>query len=485
MSTTFTSRRDILDVPLLLDRSVGNQPRQVHAGLRAAILDGRLPAGVRMPSSRALAEQTGLRRNTVVVAYEYLLSDGLVEARPGSGTYVTTRLPARTDASGGAPFAIDPLRRGPFALGQTHPDPDILAKLARATKRRIANASGADLAYGDPRGCRDLREQIASHLATSRGISCDPDHVLIVNGMQQGLRLCADALLETGDAVWVEDPGYPASRRTLQAAGLRTIPVPVDADGIDIVAGLQRPGVPKAAYVTPSSQFPTGATMSMERRAALLDWARASNAWIFEDDYFNEFRYEGPSLSALAGLGGADRVVYLGTFSKTLFAGLRLAYLVLPHEAMRRVIDKRATHDRCPPTFLGGAVADLMADGTLASHVRRMRKRYRLARDAVAEAFRSTAGEALQVIVPDQGLHIVAKLPSGTPRDVAEQIKEAVDFEAMMLGDTYLSDVGCEGFILGFSGHGTADMIACATRISTLARALVLPGIRTRVASPS
>ena len=200
--TTLGRRNHVLDIPLELDRTVGTQSLQVHASMRSAILAGRLIAGTRLPSSRALAAQLGVRRNAIVGAYEHLLSDGLVEARVGAGTYVASRLPNRTGQVEVAPFVVAASRRGAFALGQTYADPVVLRRLASATRRRIASATAVHLGYGDPRGGEDLRRQIAVHLAVSRGIPCDPSCIVIVSGTQQGVRLCADALLRPGDRVY-------------------------------------------------------------------------------------------------------------------------------------------------------------------------------------------------------------------------------------------------------------------------------------------
>jgi GntR family transcriptional regulator/MocR family aminotransferase len=457
-------------MPLQLDRSQGNQSRQVHASLRAAILDGRLVAGLRLPSSRYLADQLGVRRNAIVGAYEHLLSDGLLEARIGAGTYVASRLPPRLDPTVAAPFAVAPYRRAAFALGQTYADPQLLRRLANAARRRIS--AGADLGYGDPRGSEALRQQIAVHLAASRGIRCDPSCILIVGGTQQGVRLCADALLRPGDLVWVEDPGYPATRATLSAAGMRVLPVPVDADGLDVAAGRRLEPRAKAVYVTPSHQFPTGVTMRMERRIALLAWARAARAWVFEDDYDSEFRYAGPPLTALAGIDGNDRVIYIGTFSKTLFAGLRVAYVVLPPAVVERVVLARAAHDRFPPCVMGEVIAELMASGALAAHVRRMRARYRLARDALASALAQSAGDALQVVVPSQGLHMIAYLPAGMARDAAARIREIAKIDAWLVSETRLVKSRRDGFVLGFAGHDIKDLTAAAHRLGLAARSV-------------
>jgi GntR family transcriptional regulator/MocR family aminotransferase len=249
------------------------------------------------------------------------------------------------------------------------------------------------------------------------------------------------------------------------------VPVPVDAEGIVVAAGQRNSGSAKAVYVTPSHQFPTGVTMSMVRRVALLEWARSSNAWILEDDYDSEFRYAGPPLTALAGIG-SERVIYFGTFTKTLFAGLRLAYAVVPPAVLERVLLTRATHDRFPAVFLQDAVADLMSDGTFDAHTRRMRKRYREARDTVAAVLENAAGAALRIVVPTQGLHLLALLPPGAPRGAAIRIREAAGVEAKLLSEMRITNRAPDGFVLGFSGHDVTELKLAARRLGQAARQL-------------
>jgi GntR family transcriptional regulator / MocR family aminotransferase len=464
VTTTSRRRSAVLDHPIRLDRSIGNHGRQVHAALRAEIIDGLLKPEMKLPSSRTLAEQLGVRRNAVVAAYEYLFSDGLVEARHGAGTFVAAQLPVRRSTPPPAQFKILQIPRRAFALGNTDADSVLLRRLASYVRRRIITATGDELGYGDPRGSPHLRTQIAQHLAANRGIRCDPGCVVIVSGTQHGLRLCTDTLLSPGDAVWMEDPGYYAARNTLEAVGMKLVPVPVDASGIVVASGLRSNPSAKAAYVTPSHQFPTGVTLSMARRVALLEWARSSKAWIVEDDYDSEFRFSGPPLTALAGLDG-ERVIYIGTFSKTLFAGLRLAYLVLPPAAVERVVLARATHDRFPPRFMQDAVADLMSDGVLAAHTRRMRSRYREARDAVVTALKNAAGGTLRIAVPTQGLHMLAYLPKGLPNASAMQIREVAKVETRLLSEMRINRRDPDGFILGFSGYDIKDLSVAAHRL--------------------
>jgi GntR family transcriptional regulator / MocR family aminotransferase len=464
VTTTSGRRRGVLDLPIRLDRSLRNHEQQVYAALRSAIIDGLVKPEMKLPSSRHLAEQLGVRRNAIVAAYEHLLSDGLIEARHGAGTYVAAQLPAPQSRPPPAQFKIAQSQRRAFALGQTFSDAVVLRRLGSNVRQRIATATGNELGYGDPRGSEHLRTQIAQHLVANRGIRCDPSCVMVVSGTQHGIRLCTDALLSPGDAVWIEDPGYYAARNTLETAGMKLVPVPIDADGIEVASGLRSSPSAKAAYVTPSHQFPTGVTLSMARRVALLEWARSSKAWIIEDDYDSEFRFAGPPLTALAGLGG-ERVIYVGTFTKTLFAGLRLAYLVLPPAVVERVIVARATHDRFPPRFMQDALADLISDGVLAAHTRRMRSRYRAARDALATALNSAAEGTLRFAIPTQGLHMLAYLPNSLPKDTAIHIREMADVEARLLSEMRINRRGPDGFILGFSGHDIKELNAAAHRL--------------------
>jgi GntR family transcriptional regulator/MocR family aminotransferase len=424
---------------------------------------------MKLPSSRSLAEQIGVRRNTIVAAYEHLLSDGLIEARHGAGTYVAPQLPAPTSTTPAPHFTVEQTHRRAFALGHTHTDPILLRRLAINIRRRIAMATNEELGYGDPRGSAHFRTQIAQYLAANRGIQCDPSCILVVSGTQHGIRLCTDALLSPGDSVWIEDPGYYAARNTLRAAGMHLVPVPVDKEGMIVAAGQRLHGCAKAAYVTPSHQFPTGVTMSMGRRVALLEWARTSRAWILEDDYDSEFRYAGPPLTALAGIGG-ERVIYIGTFTKVLFAGLRLAYVVLPPTVLERVVKARASHDRFPPRFMQDGVADLMSDGILATHTKRMRSRYREARDTVAKTLDKAAGGTLNVAAPMQGLHLLALLPTGLPNDAAVRIRVAATVEARLLSEMRISKSGPDGFILGFSGYEISELAMAAQRLGRAVR---------------
>ncbi|MXN16249.1 aminotransferase class I/II-fold pyridoxal phosphate-dependent enzyme [Pseudooceanicola sp. GBMRC 2024] len=443
-------------------------------GLRAAILSGRLAPGRALPSSRALAGQLGLGRNMVVEAYEQLAADGLTEARPGAGTFVAASLPPPPHEAPAQPPQPDlwDRRQEAFALGQTEATPDLLARLGAATRRAIAQAGPDLLSYGDPRGSPALRREIAAFLAAHRGLACDPDCIVVVSGTQHGLRLCLDALLPDGAPVWMEDPGYTTSRDTLIAAGMSPVPVPVDAAGIDVAAGRALSPQAVAAYVTPSHQFPLGRTLEMTRRVQLIDWARSTGAWILEDDYDSEFRYAGPPLSALAGLA-PDHVIYIGTFAKMVFPGLRIGYLVLPPRALRPVLAARAALDRFSAPFLQEALAELMREGHLARHLRRVGRSYRTARDLLAAELRESSGGALVPEVPDQGLHMVVRAGPGlSPRALAK-LRRSDGPVLRLLSDCRFGPPGEEALILGFSGHDLTAIRRGARSLGKAARRLL------------
>jgi GntR family transcriptional regulator/MocR family aminotransferase len=419
------SRAALLD--LALDRGAPEAlQRQLYGQVREAVLAGRLAPGTRLPSTRTLAGELACSRNTVLGAFEQLIAEGYLECRPGSGSYVSRVLPetllarradgamisggvrgsdggtsskAAADSDAGlahgerAPFGagVSPGAEGlrPFAPGV--PDLrlfpfDIWGRLLG----RIWRRPGFDLLLpAPPGGHPPLRDAIAAYLRGLRSVACAPEQVFITAGAQPALDLVARVLLSPGDAVWIEEPGYPGLRGPLRHAGARLVPVPLDAEGLSVAAGRARADHARLAVVAPSHQYPQGTTLSLARRLELLDWARERGSWLVEDDYDSEYRYAGRPLAALQGLdaertGPSDggRVFYIGTFSKVLFPAIRLGYLVVPPGLVDAVARAREAIDAYPSAIVQPVLAAFMAEGHFAAHVRRMRTVYARRREA-------------------------------------------------------------------------------------------------------
>lgn len=459
--------------------------RQVYAALSTAIVDGRLPAGARLPASRALAEQLDLSRTVVVAAYEQLLAEGYATGRIGSGTYVAPDLPERP--GGRAPIAKTRRTAGsgalrlagkvdvtlhsddrPFNLGRTLIDQRTADQWRRLSARALRAMPKSHLGYGDPRGSAELRGAIAAYLAGARGVRCDAEQIIVTSGTQHALDLVARVLLPAGSEAWVEDPGYPLTREVLAAGGVATRPVRVDAQGIDVAAGIAVAPRARAAFITPSHQFPTGVVLSMARRLELIGWASASNAWIVEDDYASEFRYGGRPLAALQGLDAAGRTIYIGTLNKALFPGLRAGYVVVPEQLLSGFVTARYLMDRQPPALQQEVLAAFIAQGHLASHIRRMRARYRDQRDRLVATLRRRAGDRLDVEPPDQGMHLVAYLRPGLSDTAVERAALAEGVVVRALSRLYMNARPRQGLLLGFSGYPAAAIAGAAGRLANL-----------------
>lgn len=410
--------------------------RQLYDDMRQAILGGRLRPGDRLPSSRALADELGISRNTVLGAFDQLLSEGYLVMRGGSGTYVAGDLPDLTPESAGAPRGIarvlapELARRSDILLGApagraTHkPSPfspcfvpgwidssdfpfalwsRLLAKTWRHPTRTIIDG-------GDPGGYLPLRAAIADYLRQARGIDCAADDVLIVSGIRQAVDLTCRLLLDPGDAVWVERPGFPGIGAAIGAAGGRLVHIAVDDEGLDVAQGLAHAPKARLACVAPSHQYPLGVVMSLQRRLALLAWARDARAWVLEDDYDSEFRYTGRPLAALRSLDEDGRVIYVGTLSKLLFPSLRVGYLVVPKALRAAFRSARAVVDDQPAMATQPVLAEFFESGHLAAHVRRMRKRYARRQQLLLRAAIISFGDKI-VLRPDAaGLHLVGEI---------------------------------------------------------------------------
>ena len=405
---------------IALDRSdAAPAYRQIADRVRAAIAAGLLGPDDRLPSARSLAAQLGLARGTVDTAYALLAGEGYIQGRGPGGTVVSPGLPApsvQRAAPTPAPVLPGPLSSPlPFRLGLPALDAFPRTVWSRLTARAARQAGPAELAYPDPAGLPELRESIAAYLRVARGIACHPGGVLVTAGYQGALALIAHALLAPGDAVWVEDPGYFLAREALAQAGARLAPVPVDAAGLDVAGAVATAPDARFAVVTPTHQAPTGVALSLPRRLALLDWATQAGAWIIEDDYDSEFRYTGRPLPALKSLDRTERVLYAGSFSKVLFPGLRLGYLVPPAPLLPILLAAARTLQAGLPVLEQRVVAAFMAEGHFARHLRRMRSLYATRRGALVAALGDAFGGRLDLTLQAGGMHLLARLADAPP----------------------------------------------------------------------
>lgn len=436
---------------------------QIAAGLRDAIAAGRVVPRTRLPGTRTLATQLGVSRTTAALAIDALVAEGYVIARPRSGVFVADEPPriARPPRTREAAPTHRPLRLSRLARARESPDrnarisPQAAFPLSRPAldafpidtwsrllSRRAARTSIAQLDYGG--GLPALARAIATLVSAARGVSVDPAQVLIVGGGQRAIELAAAAIVDVGDRVVVEDPGYPGARDAFVAAGAHVLPIRVDADGLDVAALPRRA---RLVYVTPSCQFPLGVSMTLARRTALLGWAARAGACILEDDYDADFRFAGEPLPALAALDRNGRVLYVGSFSRTLFPAIRLGYLIAPPplvDALRAVRDAR---DADMPSLPQLALADFIDGGHYVHHLRRMRVLYR-ARRAVILAAARMAG--LAVRASDVGLHIVCDLPARTDARAVAARARAAGIIAAPLASFHLRGRAPPALVLGF-----------------------------------
>lgn len=473
-----------------LSRRVGRPLHlQIYEGYRRAIVDGRLRPGQRLPSTRTLAEDLGLSRIPVVMAFSQLVAEGYVESRVGAGTFVCSTLP---DPGPPGPTPAIPARhpgrrrvppialtsrsepwfalRGPFRLAQPAFDEFPVEQWSRIVSRHARRQSRREMAYGDPMGLPALREALAAHLHTFRSVTCSPEQIMIVSGSQQALALAGRALLRPGDAVWLEEPGYAGARDAVRLAAARVVPVRVDGEGLDVSEGMKRAPRARAAFVTPSHHYPLGAIMSASRRLQLLDWARMRGAWIVEDDYDSEYRYGGEPLASLYGLDRDARVIYVGTFSKILFPALRVGYVVIPTDLVDRFRVVRDAMDLFPATLYQSVLAEFVRDGHFARHMRRMRRVYAARRKALEEAIAQELGPGARVVGDRTGFHLVVLLP---PRcrdhDVAmEAAREGIS--VVPLSSCYVGRPARPGLVLGFGSTRPAEMRRALQKLDGILR---------------
>ncbi|SFJ28159.1 transcriptional regulator, GntR family [Albimonas pacifica] len=444
-------------------------------------MSGALAPGDRLPSTRSLAASLGISRGTVVEAFDQLRAEGVLDAKVGAGTRVASALEDEPIASIGSASAspkIREVRLPPSAVRLAAvsrtlvPQPDVPFAVAvpaagiapddawrRLGNRVRATARAAPASYADPFGTLELRAAIAEHVRRSRGVRCEAEQVIVTSGTQQGLYMAGRVLVSRGDAVWAEDPAYPGLTAVLDDLELRTHRVPVDDQGIDVARGVALAPAARAAFVTPSHQYPVGMPLSMARRQALIGWAERNQAWIVEDDYDSELRYAGHPFPALQGLS-PSRVVYLGTFSKVLFPSLRLGYVIAPEFLVDAFGGARAILDRHSPTAEQHVLAAYMREGLFESHIRRIRGLYSERREALLDALSSRLPEGCAVQPSDQGMHILIWLPTGTDDVRIAESAQAIGLTLRPISRMYCDPPGRPGLMLGFGGFPTERLRA-------------------------
>lgn len=466
--------------------------RQIYNAYRKAIVGRTLRPKERVPSTRTLASELGLSRIPVLNAYAQLLAEGYFEARVGAGTVISSTLPDQVMLPHSAPrlqvgktappTSANPValpstqsilpwlsgRRSAFSPGQPALDRFPFKVWSRLVVRRCRDLQLASMHYGEPMGSRCLREVIAAYLRTARGVRCEADQIMVVSGSQQALEISTRVLLERGSRVWMEEPGYRFARNVFQLNGCHVVPVPVDGEGMNIAAGINLCRGAKAALITPSHQYPLGATMSASRRLQLLEWSHNSGSWIIEDDYDSEYRYEGMPIPSLQGLDPGSHVVYIGTFSKVLFPSLRLGYLVIPPDLIERFIAVRLTMDISPPSFLQLVLADFIQEGHFSRHIRRMRLLYRERRSALLESLRNELDLDITVVGEQAGLHVSVTLPQGFDDHVISERAGRDKLWLVPLSSSYIKRPSPQGFILGFSNTAAEELLVAVRKLNSI-----------------
>ena len=476
-----------------LDRESGVPlHKQIYDGYRDAILRGDLRPGQQIPSSRTFASELHVSRFPVLNAYAQLLAEGYFESRMGAGTFVSAALPEQlmsvarsatvpTQAiSGPRPVAKRSLQvppsppgltgRGWGAFGVHQPAFDQFpfqvwsSLVAKHSQSPQANA----IHHIDPLGLPRFREEIARYLRTARGVKCEAGQIMIVSGSQQALDITARVLFDPGNKVWVEDPGYGLEWTVLIAAGCELCRVPVDGEGLDVTEGIRRCRKARAAFVTPSHQYPLGVTMSATRRLQLLNWAQSSGSWVIEDDYDSEFRYESQPVASLQGLDANSRVIYIGTFSKVLFASLRIGYMVIPQDLVDRFAAMRFAMDIFPPYLYQEVLTDFIRMGHFGRHIRRMRQLYSERRAALVRCLREAFGDQIEVLGAAAGMHLAIAFPRGiADREITARAAQE-RLWLWPLSPTQPSEFKRQGLILGFGSTPIEQIPRAVNRLKAL-----------------
>ena len=470
--------------------------RQIYEALKAGIRDGHFRPGSRLPSTRALCADLKVSRNTVLSAYEQLLAEGYAVSRARATTVVADVVAPRTTAADTPAGAIAPPRLSSYAQRLTREPSmppsgsyaarpglrwdfrygkpavndfphDVWRRLLAAHAKRPSRDS---LGYADPAGHRPLREALAEYLHRARGLRCDADQIVVVNGSQQAIDLAARVLLDPGDAAVVESPHYTGATVAFDAIGARLIRVPCDAQGLDPAQLPASTARARLAYVTPCHQFPSGVILPLERRLALLDWAARTDAWIVEDDYVSEFRYEGRPLEALQSLDRHGRVVYVGTFAKTLVPALRLGYLVLPRALVRPFIAAKWVSDRFTTPLPQAALADFITSGAIERHLRRAGLHNAARRRTLIGDLQQQLGDRIEIAGENTGVHLVVWLYVMRPRDLPALMAraEAAGIGLYSVAPYYAQPQPRAGLLFGYASLSEAEIRTGIRKLAAL-----------------
>lgn len=456
--------------------------RQLYEWFRRAIADGRLKSGQRVPSSRSLAGELKVSRLTVVCAYEQLEAEGYLQTFRGAGTCIAASIPELLRRGGTRTGRGERRARGtrrtaqraqqllsmpeepqlgiagPFRVSLPALDHFPRRAWSRLISRHARSASIRDMAYGDPMGEPDFRAAIAEYLGAVRAVRCDASQIMVTSGSQQAVQITLRALLDAGDPVWVEEPGYSGTHRALVGSGCEPVPVPVDGEGLNVAEGIRRQPSARAAYVTPSHQYPLGMTLSAGRRIQLLNWAQSADAWIIEDDYDSEYRFGTEPITSLQGLDTDDRVIYIGTFSKVLFPALRMGYLVLPKDLIPTFRVVRDAVDIFPPVLYQRALSDFIRDGGFARHIRKMRALYAVRRERMIAAIERHFSRIASIASAAAGLHLVVQLPQSIDDKAAAARATAAGIACVALSVCCLDSPQRNGLILGYGGVAAGEV---------------------------
>ncbi|MEP6901287.1 MAG: PLP-dependent aminotransferase family protein [Actinomycetota bacterium] len=456
--------------------------RQIYEAIRRAILSGKLVSGVRLPASRVLAKQLSVSRITVVNAFEQLLAEGYLEGKTGAGTFVASNIPEDLLQISNSEkknkfvnLSTENVKFSAFAKRLTETQSKISRFQITANSLPFKNGLTANRefpfeiwekiavrcfrqsrykisGYGETAGYRPLREAAAAHLAAARGVHCEIEQIFITNGAQQALDLIARVLLGRRDKVWIEDPCYQEAHSVFYSNGAQIIPVAIDAEGFDLEEAERQSGAAKLVYITPSHQYPTGVTMSLARRLSLLEWARTNQSWIIEDDYNSEFRYAGRPLASLQNLDNFGRVIYVGTFSKTIFPALRLGCMIVPKNLIEIFTAARTLCDWHSPIFEQAILADFISEGHFARHLRRMRTLYEKRQHFLVAESEKELGGLLKISKAQSGMHLIGWLAEGlNDQEVTEKAAES-QLNLTPLSSYCIKNNLPSGIILGYTG---------------------------------